>query len=302
VNAGIVGLVAGAVCCLALTSGGLAPSAAGMVSLHVAVDGDSSGSLTADDFEVAIDGRPAAIASLTAPPSPLTLVVLLDKTGSMETYGNVDDEIGKSVVSVLRSGDRMRVGGFASRVALAPAFSANPRDIIAAGRAALSFRREERYGPSPIWDAIDRALSVLEPENGLRALILVTDGRGTGNHTSLVAAADRAVSSGVVVHVLSEALPVILRQSESTAARIRPGVALQEIARATGGTILPADPAPTTELPPAGLSLARFMADLHGMYTLAIPAEGAPGSVHRVDVKMKRPGLTARARRAYRTR
>ena len=102
--------------------------------------------------------------------------------------------------------------------------------------------------------------------------------------------------------MLSEALPVIIRQSETTAARIRPGIALQEIARATGGLILPADPTPTSELPLAGPSLARLIADLHGMYTLAVPADGAAGSVHRVEVKMKRAGLTARARRAYRTR
>jgi hypothetical protein len=301
-NAGIACLAATALCGLALTASGRGQSAAGLVSLHVAVDGVVSGSLTKDDFAVAIDGRPVTIAGVTPPPSPLTIVLLLDKTSSMETYGGIDDEIAKSLVPALQPGDRVRVGGIAGRLALAPAFSANPRDIVSAARTVLSFRREERFGPSPIWDAMDRALAVLEPENGLRALILVTDGRGTGNHISLIAAGDRAVSSGIVVDVLSEALPVILRQSETTAARIRPGVALQEIARATGGLIAPADPTPMSELPPAGPTLAGFIADLHGMYTLAVPAEGAPGSVHRVDVRMKRAGLTARSRRAYRTR
>ena len=288
-------------CSVALTPGA-APRGADLVSLHVAVDGAASGTLTRDDFEVAIDGRPVAIASVTPPPTPFTLVVLLDKTSSMDTYGDIDDDVDKSLVSVLGPGDRARIGGIASRFALAPTFSANPRDIMAAGRQALSFRREERYGPSPIWDALDRAVAELEPESGLRSVILVTDGRATGNRISLVAAGDRAVLSGVVVQVLSEALPVIIRQSETTAARIRPGLSLQEIARSTGGMILPADPAPTTELPPAGLSLARFIADLHGMYTLAVPSEGAPGSVHRVAVRIKRDGLTARSRRAYRTR
>lgn len=295
-------LLAAAAYALAVIATGPAPPAADQVSLHVAVDGATGERLTKDDFEVAIDGRPVTIAGVTPPPSPLALVVLLDKTRSMETYGEVDEEIEKSIVPVLQPGDRVRVGGIASRLALAPAFSATPRDIVAAGRKALAFRKEERYGPSPIWDSIDAALSVLEPEPGLRALIVVTDGRGTGNRTSFVPVGDRAVSSGIVVHVLSEALPFIIRQNESTAARVRPGVALQEMARSTGGMILPSDPTPTSELPAAGVSFARFMADLHGMYTLTIPAEGAPGSVHRVDVKMKRAGLTPRTRRAYRTR
>jgi len=37
-------------------------------------------------------------------------------------------------------------------------------------------------------------------------------------------------------------------------------------------------------LPPAGSTLVRFVNDLRGMYTIAVPAEGPPGSVHRVDL------------------
>jgi hypothetical protein len=209
--------------------------------------------------------------------------------------------VAKSFVPALQAGDRARFGGIASRFALAPAFSSNPREILATGRAAVTFRREERAGPSPIWDAMERALDAIEPEPGLRAILLVSDGRGTGNRTSQAAVRNRAISSGVVVSVLSEALPVILRQSETTAARVRPGLALEEMARATGGLIAPADPTPSTVLPPAGSTLARFVNDLRGMYTITVPAVGTPGSMHPIDVKIVRPGLTARTRRAYRT-
>ena len=178
---GIAQGVAAAIGCIGLTTSAPAPRAADLVPLHVAVDGAAGATLTRDDFEVAIDGRPVTIANVTPPPSPLTIVLLLDTTNSMETYGRIDDEIGQTVVPALGPGDRIRVGGIAREPTLAPAFSSNPRDILAASRAVLSFRREDRYGPSPIWDAMDRALDVLEPESGLRALILVSDGRGTGN-------------------------------------------------------------------------------------------------------------------------
>jgi hypothetical protein len=296
--------------CLAIAACWLTPSTApsgenDRVSIHVAVGGSNAGSegaLSKDDFELSIDGRPATIASVTPPPAPLTIVLLLDRTISMETYGDMDDEVGKSFVPALRPGDRARVGGIANRLALAPAFSASPSDIIAAGRRALSFRKEERTGPSPIWDALDRAIEVLEAENGLRAILLVSDGRATGNRTSASAVGDRAISSGIVVDVLSGALPMILRQNETTAARVRPGLALQGIALATGGLIVPADPTPSTQLPPAGPSLAGFVSDLRGMYTIEVAAAGLPGSVHRIEVKIKRAGLTARTRLAYRTR
>ena len=275
------------------------------VSIHVAVGGGDDGSrgaLSKDDFELSIDGRPTTIASLTPPPTPLTIILLLDRTISMETYGDIEDEVVDGFVPALRLFDRARIGGIANRLALAPAFSSSPRDIIAAARRALSFRKEDRTGPSPVWDALDRAIEVLEAENGLRAILLVSDGRATGNRSSASAVGDRAVSSGIVVDVLSEALPMILRQNETTAARVRPGLALQGIAQATGGLIVPADPTPSTQLPPAGPSLAGFVSDLRGMYTIEVAAAGPPGSVHRIDVKIKRAGLTARTRLAYRTR
>jgi VWFA-related protein len=280
----------------------MTPSSGALESIHVAVVGDAAGVLTKDDFEVLIDGKPAAIEAFTAPPQPLTIVLLLDKTASMETYGDMDAEIGKSFVPALRSADRARIGGVANRLVLAPAFSSNPRDIIAAGRAAVSFRREERFGPSPLWDAIDHAAALLAPEPGLRAIILVTDGRSTGNNVSILTAADRAVYAGVVVNVLSESLPMIIRQTETIAARIRPGLPLEQIARATGGAIVPQDPTPTTQLPEAFAVLKKFVEDLRAMYTLAVAPTGPAGSVHRIEVRMKRPNLTARARGAYRTR
>jgi Ca-activated chloride channel family protein len=278
-----------------------APRTPDLVSIHVAVDGAATGTLTKDDFDVTIDGRASAIEAFTPPPQPVTVVLLLDKSASMETYGAIDDEIGRSFAPALRPGDRARVGGIAGKLVLAPAFSSNPRDVIASGRAAVSFRREERFGPSPLWDAVDRAAAVLETEPGLRAIVLVTDGRSTGNSTSIASAGDRAVLAGIVVNVLSESLPEIIRQNETTAARIRPGLPLERLAAATGGLVVPRDPTPTTQLPEPGPVLAKFVGDLHAMYTLGVAPAGPAGSLHRVEVKVKRPGLTARARSAYRT-
>ena len=155
----------------------------------------------------------------------------------------IDDEIGKSFAPALQTGDRARVGGLANRLVLAPAFSSNPKDVVSAGRAAVSFRKEDKFGASPIWDALDQAVEQLEPEKGVRAIILVTDGRATGNMKGIVPVADRAVFAGVVVHVLSESRPMIIRQSPTMAARIRPNLPLEQVARVTGGTIVPEDSA-----------------------------------------------------------
>ena len=289
-----------AVCWLATSSAWHQTPPADLVPIHVSVTG--GGDLTKDDFEVSVDGKPVPIVSFAPPPTTATIVLLLDKSASMAVYGDIDEEIGKSFAPALKAGDRARVGGLANKLVLAPAFSADVREVVSAGRKAVSFRKEDKFGASPIWDAIDQTVEQLESENGLRAIILVTDGKATGNMKSLLTVADRAAFAGVVVDVLSESRPMIIRQSETMAARIRPGLPLELIARVTGGTIVPEDPGPNMELPVPGPIIKKFVDDLHGMYTLGIAPSGPSGSLHRIGVRMTRQGLTARARSAYRTR
>ena len=290
-----------ATCWIVVSSAGQQTPRPDLIPIHVAVPGGGS-DLTKDDFEVAVGGVPVPIVSFAAPPAALSVVLVLDKSASMEIYGDIDDEIGKSFAPALQAGDRARVGGLANRLVLAPAFSSNPREVVSAGRAAVSFRKEDRFGASPIWDALDQAVEQLEPEKGVRAIILVTDGRATGNMKGIIPVADRAVFAGVVVHVLSESRPMIIRQSPTMAARIRPNLPLEQVAHVTGGTIVPEDPQPTTVLPEPGPIIRKFVEDLQAMYTLGVAPSGPPGSLHRVQVRMKRPELTPRARSAYRTR
>jgi hypothetical protein len=274
-----------------------------LVLIHVSVSGNESGSpLTADAFEILVDGKPVPLVDLKPPPTPLNIVLLLDKSASMEVYGDIDEEIGKSFAAALKTGDRARVGGLANRLVLAPAFSTNPKEVVSAGRTAVSFRKEDKFGATPIWDAIDQTVAQLESQDGLRAIILVTDGKATGNTKGILTVADRAVLAGVVVDVLSESRPMIIRQSETMAARIRPSLPLELIARVTGGTIVPENPDPYMQLPEPGPIITKFVDELHEMYTLGIAPTGPSGSSHRLEVRVKREGLTARARSAYRTR
>jgi len=291
------------VSCAMITSERQEPSRQDLVLIHVSVSGNEGGTpLTADDFEVVVDGDPVRLIYLRPPPTPVSIVLLLDKSASMEVYGDIDEEIGKSFAPALKAGDRARVGGLANRLVLAPAFSSNPKEVVSAGRTAVSFRKEDKFGASPIWDAIDQTVDELASEEGLRAIILVTDGKATGNTKSILTVADRAVFAGVVVDVLSESRPMIIRQSPTMAARIRPSLPLELVARVTGGTIVPEDPGPNMELPEPGPIIKRFVDDLHAMYTLGIAPSGPSGSFHRIEVRMKRPGLTTRSRGAYRTR
>ncbi|HET7218272.1 MAG TPA: hypothetical protein VFJ02_09490 [Vicinamibacterales bacterium] len=276
-----------------------------LVPIHAAVT-TSNGTLVPDlskeEFDVAIDGNRKTIERFTAPPSPLTLVLLVDMTSSMTFYTDLRDEIGRSFGPALRPGDRARVGAIAGRLLLAPRFSSRVSEIAAAGRAATDVNKDDRAGPSPIWDAVDQTVRALQDEPGVRGLILVTDGKGTGNRISSVTAVEDAVAEGIVVQVLSEARPMVIRQSGEVFARVRSGVMLHELAKRTGGLIVPDDPPATGVLPPAGPIITRLVSELRGMYTLAVAEDGPSGAYHRIAITVKRPGLMVRTRGAYRSR
>jgi Ca-activated chloride channel family protein len=292
--------------CVAVVAGVVATTPAARQSpvlINVAVTGEGSErvpGLTASDFEVLVDGKPTPIESVAAPPVPLTLVLILDVTASMGIYTD-SDEIVTAFADALAAGDRARVAGLAGRIQLAPRFANTPRDLTSDARTVLRFKREEKSGPSPIWDAIDAATKALEPEPGRRGLIVVTDGRATGNKVGAQAAVERAMLAGITVHVLTEARPIIIRQGVDTVARVRSGLVLQELTRLTGGLCVPDEATPPGESPQAKLAIPSFVRDLRAMYTLGVAPDPTPGTAHRVEVKVKRPNLSVRARSGYRT-
>jgi Ca-activated chloride channel family protein len=272
------------------------------ILIDVAVSDETSQSvpgLTAAEFDVLVDGRPTPIESFTPPPVPLTLLLLLDVSESMAVYTD-SDPIVTAFAENLMSGDRALVGGVANRLQLAASMSGTKRDVISGARTALNFKKEETYGPSPIWDALDGASAFLEKQTGRRGIIFVTDGRGTGNRTSAVAAVERAFFAGITVQVLTEARTDVIRQDQNTAVRVRSGLMLQELARLTGGLSLP-EYKPNLELPKPGPVIGQLVKDLRDMYTLAVSPEGASGSFHKIEVKVKRPNVSVRARTGYRT-
>jgi VWFA-related protein len=304
-NAALLRVSAGIVCAWLMAAGlpGRAQVARdGLVPIHVAVvdaAGASVTGLTKDDFAVRVDDTPGEIVTFAAPPSPVSVVLLIDMTSSMAVYTDIRDEIARSFVPALLPSDRARVGGIANRLKLAPQFSSDAKAIVSAGRAATSFDKGERNGPSPLWDALDGTLAALDEERGVRGIILVTDGRSTGNNVSSTSVLQRVVAEGVVMHVLTEARPVVIRQNATSFARVRSGLLLQELARRTGGLCIPEEPTAGSQLPAPGPILSRFVQDLRGMYTLGVSPDGASGSAHRVQITVKQPGLTVRARGAY---
>ncbi len=125
-----------------------------------------------------------------------------------KTPASLGDAFAKPVdegfIQRLASGDRARIGSIATSMKLSPSFTADRDGLRRAIHDALDVRREDRYGPTPLWDAVAAGVGALEPESGRRAIVLLTDGMATGNRNSLDDVIRQAHASGISVSVVCE--------------------------------------------------------------------------------------------------
>jgi Ca-activated chloride channel family protein len=76
--------------------------------------------------------------------------------------------------------------------------------------------------------------------------------------------------------------------------RTRPDRGLRKVADETGGGYF--ELTKTSEL---ASTFTRVAQELHSQYVLGFAPMNLDGKVHKLTVKMKQPGMTARARRSY---
>jgi hypothetical protein len=268
--------------------------------IHVAVasaDGHAVPGLTKNDFEVLIDGTPRPVTAVSTAPLQLSVVFIFDLSDSLAVYNNLHDEIERSIAPALEPSDRVRIGSVARKVTFTPWLDASAHQVAAEGRRVLSVGRDQRTGPSPLWDAADAAISSLESERGLRAIVLVSDGRATGNTIGASAMTQHAINAGVVIQAIAENRPILIPQADERAVNVRPAAIMQQMAILTDGLFLPEEIVPSgVDLPKPGPLLTRLINDLRTLYALDVAADEAPGSQHKLIARVKRDGVRVRTR------
>ena len=263
-------------------------------------EGSFVGGLTCADFLVTVDNLAADVEECAEDNGPVTVVVMIDITASTLWPGLGRAEFARpftdSLLAQFGKDDRIRVASFARRVVMAGAFTSNQRLMRDALLAAIAPRENERTGPSPIWDALDAAITALEPEPGRRAVILMTDGKSTGNQKSLSEVADRAIALGIPVSTVIVGGPMLLSQSSSQIALVRPGLALERLSAATGGLAVEMlrrpVPGQPSQLTTSALALRRA-------YRITIATRLTDGRFHTVLVGTRDGTLRVRARAAF---
>jgi len=253
------------------------------VAVYATVN-DSSGrlvpGLTAGDFEVRDNGRPVSLDFFSSDTVPITVAVMLDMSGSMERrFLRVRESTGY-FIDALRADDRAQIGSFGSEIALSP--------LLTGDKSVLKRVVAEELWPgggTPLWNAIDTAMTALAPQTGRRVVLVLTDGADTGNlpgyRGGASAVRDRARDEGFILYAIGMQRADLEHE-------------IVELAEATGGGHFNlADDANLSE------TLAQVLAELRQQYTLGFTPAALDGKRHKLEVRATRADLRVRARTSY---
>jgi Ca-activated chloride channel family protein len=191
----------------------------------------------------------------------------------------------------LLPGDRARIGSFEDNITVSPEFTNNRDDLI-------RFLRDElQYGNGTrLWDAVDFSMSALSELDGRRVVLVFTDGGddpGPGKHVSYDTVLKRAQAESYMVY----AIGFHSRCRCGSGGRMietDPDPSLKKIAAESGGGYFE-----LKEGADLGSTFTRVAQELHSQYVIGFTPENFDGKLHTLQVRVKRPGMTARARKSY---
>jgi len=268
-------------------------------------DGRLVTTLEQEHFEVRDEGTPQPIIQFDKSPQPIRLIVMLDVSGSMEGNAPLLRAAGTQLFGRLLKDDVARVGSFGNEVTISPAFTSDKRELTAALPATIV-----PGAPTPLWRAMDQALSAFGEDDGRRKVILVlSDGKDSGptsfreRPSSQADVIDRARQEDVMIYAVglrsrnNRALPPGGLGPGGLQAMLvadLPDPALARVAEETGGGYL--------EIrfgQDLGAAFAGVADELHTQYLLAFTPPKRDGKVHDVSVRVTQGGLKTRAKKSY---
>jgi Ca-activated chloride channel family protein len=262
--------------------------------------------LTKDDFEVTDNGQPQPLTLFANDIQPISLVVMLDTSGSMVANLGLIRSGTTQLITRFVAGDEARVGQFGDRIWLNAAFTADVNTLIR-----FMWEEIEPGGGTPLWNALTTAMNAFSvshaPPNGRRVVLVFTDGYDSSGHEGLAYVMNRAQSEGFMIYGIgcrgSTGGPGGSggfrggrggRGGGGGGGQTQgPDPGLRALADETGGGYV--ELKWTDDL---GATFARVADELHHQYVLGI-APATDGLVHALGIRVKKPDMTARARKSY---
>ncbi len=243
--------------------------------------------LQQSDFEVLDNEKPQPLIFFQNETQPITVVVMLDTSGSMTMTLDLLRAAAEQFVLRLLPADKAKVGAFNDKIQIKGTSFINDRDQLITDIKDLDYGNGTR-----LWDAIAVSEDELKGVEGRKVILVFTDGDDTeSRNASLGKVVDRARAEEVMIYAIG--LESQYFNGQRTV-RSKPDSGLRKIADETGGGYF--ELTKTAELAP---TFTRVAQELHSQYVLGFAPASLDGKVHKLAVKMKQPGMTARARRSY---
>ena len=282
--------------------------------------------LSREDFAVDDNGKRQTLTLFANEIQPITLVMLLDRSGSMKPNFELEEQAAEAFVRAMLPNDKARIGSFGNRIQIDPAEFTSDRDALVR----ILHTELQKDGPTPLWNAVNTAIDKLLLEPGRRVVLVFTDGvdkpMNFSNHNrSLKDVMKRAEEDNIMVYAIGLAgqngMPDFAGRGGDRSRGLgsggsggiggiggrglggygggqpqmeKPDEGLPKIAAATGGGYFeltsPRDLAST---------FARVADELHHQYALGFTPEKLDGKMHDIAVRLSNPDYTARARKRY---
>lgn len=256
-----------------------------MVAVYPLVTGPEGRFVTdlrQQDFEAFDNGKPAEITIFSSGRQPITALLLLDMSASMEDRWMRVRDAAVRFVDALEPADRLRIGTFGSEIALSPHLSGD--------KAVLTrVLREELWpgGSTPLWNAMSAGMQSIALEarsapgttpmnQTRRPIVLVTDGIDTSSGTH-GAVADRALREQFMIYGIG-------LEGKGLSTR------LVDLIRQTGGGHF--DLKRSDDL---GAAFLRLADELHHQYLIGFTPASLDGQTHSLEIRVRREGFRVRA-------
>jgi Ca-activated chloride channel family protein len=242
-------------------------------------------SLEQGDFTILDNGEPQEVVFFQNDVQPFTVVVMMDFSFSMNANLTLLKAAAEQFILRMLPDDRGQVGAFSDKIMFSGAFTGDRDDLIGA-------LDELQYGnPTRLYDAIDASIDALDGAGGRKVVLVFTDGDDTASSLGFGEVLDKAREKEVMVYAIGLQAEFFNGQRMQ---RTRPDRSLRRLADETGGGYFELQR--TDELAP---TFTRVAQELHSLYALGFTPATLDGKEHRLEVRVKPEGMSARARRSY---
>jgi VWFA-related protein len=271
-------------------------------------DGRLIPDLTRDAFSIHDNGKLQTTTVFSNDIQPITVIMMLDRSGSMRPNFRLVEAAGEAFVRRLRPDDKVRIGSFAARVQVDPQdFTSDQAEMVRILRHEL-----QDEGPTPLWNAVNVAITGLLHQQGRRVVLVFTDGDDNPmnfklNNLTLMDVMERAQKENVMVYAigLEGSMPPGSQRGGFRRGGFgggfgggmltqRPDPGLATLAAETGGGYFE-----LTRAEDLASTFARVADELHRQYALGFEPSKLDDKTHRLEVKVNVPGTKVRARKSY---